>query len=258
MLHSRMILLWIALVVAFGSSSLLSSQSPSETIEIPDATLVHLSLHDSLSSATNKLADSVQFQVTADVKVGQLVVIAKGSIASGHVAVVKPKTMLGRSGKLEFTVDHVKAADGSDVRLRASSTRTSEQTSSSLLAVPFNLVLGGKDVNIPKGTQFNSYVDGDQKFTMRQEKPVQETPAAVEASPPQTAQETSTVIVKSTPDGADIRVDGRYVGSTPSALQLPPGDHVVIVDKSGYKPWQRTMSLSSGGLITVDAQLEAQ
>jgi PEGA domain len=258
MLHSKTFVLWFAFVLMLCSSRVLSSQAPSETVKIPDATLVHLSLRDSLSSSTNKVDDPVDFQVTTDVKVGQLVVIPKGSIASGHVVEAKPKSMLGRSGKLGFTVDHVKAPDGTDVHLRASSNRTGEETSGSLLAVPFNLILGGKDVNIPKGTRVNSYVDGDQEITVGGPKPTQEAPPAVEPSAPPTTEELSTVIVKSSPDGADIRVDGKWVGSTPSTLRLPSGDHTVVIDKPGFRQWQRTMSLGSGGIITVDAQLEAQ
>lgn len=257
MVRPKTFLTWSALFVLLGSSNALSAQAPSKTVTIPDATLVRLSLQDSLSSATNKANDPVHFLVTTDVKVGHAVVIPKGSVASGHVVEVKPKSILGRSGKLDFTVDHVKAPDGTDVRLRATSTRTAE-TSGSLLAVPFNLILGGKDVNISKGTQFNSYVDGDQEIALGGPAPVEEASPAVEAAPAPESQEPSTVVLKSAPDGADIRVDGKYVGSTPSTLRLAPGDHSVVIEKPGYRQWQRTMSLSSGGIITVDAQLEAQ
>jgi PEGA domain len=258
MLRSKTFLVWSAFLAMLCSTAVLSSQAPSKTVKIPDATPVHLSLQDSLSSAANKVGDAVHFLVTADVKVGHLVVIPNGSTATGHVVEAKSKTILGRSGKLNFTVDHVKAPDGTDIRLRASSTRKAEETSGTLLAVPFNLILGGKDVNIPKGTEFNSYVDGDQEITFGGPTPAREAPPAVESAPPPTSQEPSTVIVKSSPDGADIRVDGKYVGSTPSTLRLAPGDHSVVVEKPGYRQWQRTMSVSSGGIITIDAQMEAQ
>lgn len=68
--------------------------------------------------------------------------------------------------------------------------------------------------------------------------------------------EPSTVVIKSAPDGADITVDGKYVGSTPSTMKLSPGDHTISVEKSGFKTWQRTMSVSAGGNISIDATLE--
>ena len=66
----------------------------------------------------------------------------------------------------------------------------------------------------------------------------------------------SSVTVKSTPQGADVTVDGKYVGSTPSTLKLAPGDHMISVEKPGFKSWRRTVTLASGSEITLDATLE--
>jgi PEGA domain len=80
-------------------------------------------------------------------------------------------------------------------------------------------------------------------------------PAAAAASSAPVAGLVS-VVVKSTPDGADISVDGKFVGSTPSTLKLSPGDHTISVGSSGFKNWQRTMSLSAGSDVTLNATLE--
>jgi hypothetical protein len=66
----------------------------------------------------------------------------------------------------------------------------------------------------------------------------------------------ASVTVKSTPQGADINVDGKFVGSTPSTIQLSSGEHAVSVEKEGLRPWQRTMTVSAGGTLTIDATLE--
>jgi hypothetical protein len=63
------------------------------------------------------------------------------------------------------------------------------------------------------------------------------------------------VIVKSTPSGCDINVDGKYMGSTPSTIQLTPGDHLVSIEKENWTPWQRTMAVTAGGNSTIDATL---
>jgi len=68
--------------------------------------------------------------------------------------------------------------------------------------------------------------------------------------------ELSTIVVKSTPDAAEINVDGKYVGSTPSTVRLTPGEHVLSIEKSGFKTWQRTMTVNPGGIVTIDATLE--
>jgi hypothetical protein len=78
-------------------------------------------------------------------------------------------------------------------------------------------------------------------------------PAAPAAAEPENL---ATVNVKSTPDGADITVDGKFAGNAPSTLRLPAGDHTILIEKSGMKPWQRTMTVSPGGNVTIDAKLE--
>ena len=49
------------------------------------------------------------------------------------------------------------------------------------------------------------------------------------------------VALNSTPSGADIEVDGAFVGSTPSTIGIAPGDHVITIDKKGFKPWERKL-----------------
>lgn len=66
----------------------------------------------------------------------------------------------------------------------------------------------------------------------------------------------SSITVKSTPPGADINVDGKFVGNTPSTIQLPIGDHFFSVEKEGLTPWQRTMNVTAGGNLVIDATLD--
>ena len=87
-------------------------------------------------------------------------------------------------------------------------------------------------------------------------KPATPSPAvAPVVDPPSKSASVPKVSVASTPDGADIEIDGSFVGNTPSAVELAPGEHVVIVKKSGYKPWERKLKVS-GGEIKLAAELE--
>lgn len=79
-----------------------------------------------------------------------------------------------------------------------------------------------------------------------------EAASRVESAP---AMQTATVIVKSTPPGADINVDGKWMGSTPSTIQLAPGEHDIVVSIEEMRPWQRTMTVTPGGSSTIDATL---
>jgi PEGA domain len=74
--------------------------------------------------------------------------------------------------------------------------------------------------------------------------------------PPSAAGELAVVTFKSTPEGADIIVDGKFIGDTPSTARLPSGDRVISIEKAGYKPWKRTVTLTEGGAVTLDATLE--
>ncbi len=75
------------------------------------------------------------------------------------------------------------------------------------------------------------------------------------ADPPSKSAAAPKVSVASTPDGADIEIDGSFVGNTLSVVELAPGEHVVIVKKSGYQPWERKLKVS-GGEIRLTAELE--
>jgi hypothetical protein len=247
-----------AAIFLISTSPLTAQQSK---IKVPDGTIIRLSLNDALSSATNQVDDPIHFEVTEDVKVGEVVAISKGTTATGHVVEVQPKRRMGRAGKLNFSVDYVKAPDGNNIRLRASSKREGEEKSGTVivgtvLLSPLFLIMRGKDITIPKGTQFNAYVDGDREIALgaTPAAPAAQPAAPVAATVP--AEEMTTAVLKSIPDGADITVDGRYVGSTPSTVRLIPGDHTILIEKAGYRPWQRTMTVNPGGIVTIDATLE--
>jgi len=63
--------------------------------------------------------------------------------------------------------------------------------------------------------------------------------------------------VSSTPDGADIEIDGGFVGNTPSSVGVAPGQHQLSVKKSGFKAWERKIAVSSGQ-VNVNAALEPE
>ncbi len=51
------------------------------------------------------------------------------------------------------------------------------------------------------------------------------------------------VSVESRPDAADVELDGKFVGTTPLNLRLPPGEYQVTVKKSGFDNWTRQVQV---------------
>jgi hypothetical protein len=62
--------------------------------------------------------------------------------------------------------------------------------------------------------------------------------------------------LESDPDGADIANDGNFVGNTPSDVQVAEGEHTISVKKAGCKDWERTLKVSGGSSVHLDAELE--
>jgi hypothetical protein len=72
----------------------------------------------------------------------------------------------------------------------------------------------------------------------------------------QSAPAPAKVAVHSSPDGAEIYLDGQLIGSTPSTVELPAGTHELSVRLSGYQDWTRSMRILSGSEINLEAKLE--
>lgn len=73
-----------------------------------------------------------------------------------------------------------------------------------------------------------------------------------------TTDSTGTVAISSNIEGAEIFVDGRFVGSTPSTLKLPVGSRKIRVVISGHKPWERELEVLKDSSVTLKAQLELE
>ena len=61
--------------------------------------------------------------------------------------------------------------------------------------------------------------------------------------------------IASTPSGSDIELDGKFVGSTPSSVNLALGEHTVKLSKNGYAPWERKITTVAGN-VRISPELE--
>lgn len=67
----------------------------------------------------------------------------------------------------------------------------------------------------------------------------------------------SKVDFASDPPGADIYVDGNFVGQTPSTIELPAGLHHIVVKSEGRQKWERNLDVLKGSRITLRASLKS-
>lgn len=76
------------------------------------------------------------------------------------------------------------------------------------------------------------------------------------ATAPAATPTTAKLSVTSTPDGADIEMDGSFVGNTPSDIDVLAGEHTVTVKRNGFQTWEKKLKVSSGSNVHLKAELE--
>jgi hypothetical protein len=148
---------------------------PGTELVIHDGTPVRLRLNRNLSSADAHTGDTIDFEVLDDVSVDGTVLIAKGSTALGTITEAQGKRRMGRGGKLNVEIDSARLVNDDKIALRAvkessggghTGAMTGGMVASALIiwpAAPFFLMMHGKDITIPKGTEVTAYVNGDTK-----------------------------------------------------------------------------------------------
>jgi hypothetical protein len=82
--------------------------------------------------------------------------------------------------------------------------------------------------------------------------------AAMAQAEPPAAAESSTVEIESEPSRADIYIDWKFAGQTPSTLHLACGAHHVELKASGRQNWERELQLSKDSRVTLHPVLEPQ
>jgi hypothetical protein len=81
---------------------------------------------------------------------------------------------------------------------------------------------------------------------------------AAQQAPPEKAAEKVRCSFSSIPPGAEIVVDGKYLGSTPSEIPLATGTHVVVFSMPGFAQWKRDLTVTAGSELTVSAALQKE
>jgi hypothetical protein len=143
---------------------------------LQDGTPVRLRLNRNLSSAEANVGETVDFELLEDVMVGEVTVARRGGSALATVTEARPRGRMGKAGRLNVNIDHLRLLDGQKVALRAvkevagsgkTGTMTGAIVATSIVffpAAPLFLFMRGKDITIPKGTEITAYVHGEARL----------------------------------------------------------------------------------------------
>jgi PEGA domain len=245
------IALLLGLFVAVAGLSAKDSQPKFKTAEVKHLTKadgVDLS-HDYLDYAYEYLREDLQ-----KTKLFSAVVEDGGSVADADAA----NSVIVACKFLDFSKGHFITPDSARVDI------TISRRSDHAVVQRFTTKLAWKPVGNDKGKGMMSGKELSYEIKKALGKSdmdaVAANPApAVPVAPVAVAEPPKNPNVKlailSTPEAADIEVDGSFVGNTPSAVELAPGEHTVVISKKGFWPWKRTIKLVAGD-IKLNAELE--
>jgi hypothetical protein len=255
-----------------GQSTGPSKFTSNKGFVLEEGTPVRLRINRTVSSADAHEGDTVDFEVLDDVSVNGTLVIPKGGLAFATVTEAQSKRRMARGGKLDINIDYVKLVSGDKAALRTvkdvkggghTGAMVGGMVATSIVffpAAPFFLFMHGKDITIPKGTEITAYVNGDMRLDIAKFQPAATPNAQAQndaSSPSENASPASGKLhVESDPPGADIEVDGSFVGNAPSDVQVADGDHRISVKKAGFKDWERKLKVSGGSSVNLHAELE--
>jgi PEGA domain len=240
------------------------TSTPPPPHSLLDGTPVKLRLSETISSADAKVGQEIPFEVVEDVSVDQVVVLPKGSAAIATVTDADHKKSMGRAGKLNISISYARLKDQEKVALRATKdskggghvgAMTGAMVATAIVffpAAPLFLFMKGKDISIPQGTEITAFVEGDMHLDMSK---FGVAPADAVAPPSTAAPAQVSLVIESTPPGADIEIDGAFVGNTPSTLSVVPGSHQIAIKKKGFTDWTKTLS-TTGGTVHLSAEME--
>jgi len=132
------------------------------TVSIPDAKPFNLTLAQDVPMKLTA-GQKINFTITNDVKIGDVVVIAKGTPVSGTV--VDPgdsKKLLIVKGKATFKLTNVDSAGGGKIAIRATPGHTDKGDR------PIELQgTKTKELLAPAGTEYMAYTEGEQTVTIK-------------------------------------------------------------------------------------------
>jgi hypothetical protein len=193
-------------------------------VVLQDGTAVKLRMGATAAANGVRVGETLELEVAEDVRMGDVIVIAKGSTASAAVTSLRSGGNV-KGGWVDIDLDSVSLSDGERVPIRASKQRMTRADQSNIVSSQ------AQDASISQGADLTAFINGNQQLDLTRLRA---------AGGPAT-----TLKVTSSPSNAEVTLDGRLAGSTPNSLRVTRGDHVVLVRMAGFQPSQRKIHVDA-------------
>jgi hypothetical protein len=172
-----------------------------------------------------RVGTNLELEVVEDVRVNDILVIARGDAANAEVTNLRSGMSSTRGGWIDINLETVALVDGERVAIRASKARPLHDTQETVVSS------SGQDASITQGTDLIAYINGSQTLDVTRLRA---------ASGPTTE--------------VKVTVDGRLAGNTPYTLHVGAGDHEVALRIVGFQPWQNKIHVAAQPVV-VDVPL---
>jgi len=248
-------------------------------VRVRDGQEVRLLLHNVLTTENVEKQDTIDFDVGEDVVVNGHVVIAKGAPAVGKVVGVKGAgKKKAKDASVTFRFISVRSVDNQQIPLRALPYKGKKKGDAKENEIVANDPIPGypaRVIGAEKGKPYPAFLDSAVVINAPETAPSSvSTPAPAAAQPAAQApaqpttqpapavgipeQESVAIDFASEPSGADIYIDGNFLGNTPSTLRVAAGRHRIELRLSGYRTWSQSMPVDPGSHPRVSKTLEKE
>ena len=147
---------------SFISKKELASTPFKKTIE--EGTLIKAALKHDIRGGELRIGDQIEFELAQPIVSNNMVIVNNGAKIMGTVTEARGNGVLGRKGKLAFSIDYLYLSTGQVGKLRGQSAKNLNGSgaivaATAVLVTPLGLLIPGKSAKFKAGTQFDAYID---------------------------------------------------------------------------------------------------
>src|SRR5215472_530143 len=137
-----------------------TSSNERVNVVLADGTVLKLRMNSSTQPGSIRVGETLELEVAEDVRVADVVVIAKGNVGRGEVTNLRSGAGSGRGGWVDLSLESVTLADGERIPIRSLKAKATRDQQALVVSS------SGQDASITQGTDLVAYVDGNQQVDL--------------------------------------------------------------------------------------------